>query len=145
MSVVLEPGIAADAPAIAAILTGWIDETDWMPRIHSPASYLGFGELLLVASQVTVARRSGLVVGFLARQGADIQAFYLAPQARGQGIGAAMLEQTKAQVDQLELWTFQANTRALGFYTATGFVEDQRSDGAGNDEHLPDIHMIWRA
>ncbi|MEE9429221.1 MAG: GNAT family N-acetyltransferase [Paracoccaceae bacterium] len=144
MSVVIEPGAASDAGVISDILTGWIDETDWMPRIHSPSSYLGFGQMLLAASDVTVAR-DGPVVGFLARQGADIQAFYLAPAARGRGVGTALLDHAKGQADRLELWTFQANTGALRFYARHGFVEDLRTDGAENDEKLPDVHMNWSA
>ncbi|MEE9388625.1 MAG: GNAT family N-acetyltransferase [Paracoccaceae bacterium] len=144
MTVLIEPGVAADAVAIAGILTGWIDETDWMPRVHSPSSYLGFGQMLLATCDVTVAR-DGAVVGFLARQGADIQAFYLAPGARGQGLGTSLLDHVKAQVDMLDLWTFQANAGALLFYARHRFVEDQRTDGAENDEKLPDVHMNWRA
>ena len=30
----LGPAKAADAAAIGAILSDWIDDTDWLPRIH---------------------------------------------------------------------------------------------------------------
>ena len=81
--------------------------------------------------------------GFLSRQAQDIQALYLAPTARGQGVGRELLGLAKEHSDSLGLWTFQANMRARRFYTQNGFIEDQMTDGQGNDEKLPDVHMSW--
>jgi len=130
----------SDAPAIAAILSGWIDETDWMPRVHPPGSELGFAKMLLDVADVTVARDDAGVLGFLARQDSEIQA-----DARGRGLGGALLDHAKEQTGRLGLWTFQANSGSLRFYMRHGFVETERSDGAANDEHLPDIRLIWEA
>lgn len=143
MKVALEPARKADGATIGAILSGWIDETDWMPRIHTTAQDLGFGGWLVEVCDVMVARSGDQVVGFLARQGGDIQALYLARNARGIRIGSKMLEQAKGQATLLGLWSFQANIAAQRFYRRQGFIEDQRTDGAGNDEGLPDVHMVW--
>ncbi len=143
MNIVLMSATGADGAAIGAILSGWIDETDWMPRIHTKAEDLGFGDWLVDVCDVVVARSGDQVVGFLALQGSDIQALYLADDARGFGLGARLLEQAKGQAEQLGLWSFQANDAALRFYKKHGFIEDQRTNGADNDEGLPDVHMIW--
>ncbi len=139
----LDKATRDDCPQMGRILLDWVDETEWMPLIHPRDSYPIFGELLENVSDVTVARRGGKVVGFIARQQNDIQALYLAGAARGQGVGKALLDHAKAQVAKLALWTFQANIGAQRFYLREGFREERRTDGQGNDEKLPDVYMTW--
>ena len=133
----------ADAPAIGAILSDWIDETDWMPRVHKREDEQRFAADLVARGWVTVARRSGVVVGFLARDGEDVVALYVARGARGQGVGTALLTRARRRTRRLSLWTFQFNHAARGFYEGHGFVEVARTGGAGNDEKLPDIKYVW--
>jgi len=143
VNIQIEAASADDAPAIATILSGWIDETEWMPRIHTHEQDQGFGRYLIEVTEVAVARHRGQVVGFLARQGRDVQALYLARDARRKGVGSALLDHAKSQSDHLRLYTFQANHAARAFYAHHGFAEDHRTDGAGNDEKLPDICLTW--
>ena len=145
MNFAVEPARDSDADAIADILSDWIDETDWMPRIHTRAEDRGFGHFLLDKTSVTVARRGGQVLGFLARQGEVVHALYIVGAARRQGVGQALLDAVKQRADRLELWTFQANEPAQAFYRAQGFAEAERTDGSGNDEKLPDLRMVWQA
>jgi GNAT superfamily N-acetyltransferase len=140
----LGPARPADAPAIGAILSDWIDETDWMVRVHRREEEQVFARDLVARGWVTVARRSGQVAGFLARDGEDVVALYVAGPARGQGVGSALLARAKRQAPRLWLWTFQFNHPARAFYTRHGFVEVERTGGAGNDEKLPDIRYQWR-
>ncbi len=83
-------------------------------------------------------------MGFIAVKQGDIAGFYVAQGHRGRGIGKALLDAVKAEEPRLALWTFQANLDAIRFYTREGFVEVERTDGAGNEERLPDVRMIWR-
>ena len=143
MSLRLEKGRKADCPEIGRILLDWVEATDWMPRIHPRGSYPMFAEMLEDVSDVTVARQDARIVGFMARQEDDIQALYVDARARGRGVGKALLDHAKSQVARIGLWTFQANEAALRFYLREGFVEDERTDGQGNDEKLPDVHLVW--
>jgi hypothetical protein len=43
----------------------------------------------------------------------------------------------------LQLWTFQRNSRARGFYEARGFNLIERTDGARNEEREPDALYLW--
>lgn len=133
----------ADAAAIGAILSDWIDETDWMPRIHKREDEQAFAADLVARGWVTVARLRGEVVGFLARDGADVVALYVARGARAQGVGSALLARAKRRTARLALWTFQFNHAGRAFYEARGFHEIRRTGGAGNDEKLPDIRYAW--
>jgi len=133
----------ADAPMIGAILSDWIDETDWMPRIHTRAQEQVFAADLVARGWVSVARSRGEVAGFLARNGAEVVALYVARSARGCGVGTALLAQAKRRSPRLALWTFQLNHAARAFYEAREFHEIARTGGAGNDEKLPDIRYAW--
>lgn len=135
---------STDAGAVGAILSEFIDTTDWMPRIHTRAEDLSFAGMMIDRGWVSVAEEAGTVVGFAACDGADLNALYVAQGARGRSVGSALLEALKVEREMLELWTFQANTGAQRFYQRHGFVEVARTDGARNDEKLPDIRYVWK-
>ncbi|WP_292294478.1 GNAT family N-acetyltransferase [Marivita sp.] len=140
---VLRPATALDAGRVGAILSAWIDETPWMPRIHTRAEDIAHAAMMVDRGWVTVSETSG-ITGFLARNGDDIHALYIAPEQRGQGIGSRLLADAMQQQDQLTLWTFQSNTGAQTFYERHGFSPVERTDGTGNDEGLPDIRYQWQ-
>ncbi|MEL6466991.1 MAG: GNAT family N-acetyltransferase [Pseudomonadota bacterium] len=132
-----------DAGAVGAILSGFIDRTDWMPRIHTRAEDLSFAGHMVERGWVTVAEQGGQVCAFCARNGADVHALYVAEPAQGRGLGSDLLAGMQGMSDHLTLWTFEANTGAQRFYLRHGFVEVARTDGARNDEGLPDIRYDW--
>lgn len=132
-----------DAGAVGALLTQGVRTFDWMPRLHSAAQDISHAGCLIERGWVTVAEMASKVVGFSAQNGAELNALYVAEGFRGQGLGGQFLTRAKAQSPQLELWTFQANTGAQRFYLRHGFAEAERSDGARNDEKLPDIRYVW--
>lgn len=139
----LGPAKPEDAAQIGRILSDWIDETDWMPRIHRREEERRFADELVARGWVTVARKGGAVAGFMARDGTDVVALYVDAPARGQGVGTALMARAKKQTPRLELWTFQFNHAARAFYAREGFIEIARTGGAGNDEKLPDIRYLW--
>lgn len=139
----LRPATPLDAGRVGAILSAWIDETPWMPRIHTRAEDIAHADMMVRQGWVTVSENE-TINGFLARNGDDIHALYIAPDARGQGVGSRLLIDAMHKNDQLSLWTLQANTRAQAFYERHGFTEVERTDGTGNDEGLPDIRYHWQ-
>ena len=139
----LRPATPLDAGRVGAILSAWIDETPWMPRIHTRAEDIAHADMMVRQGWVTVSENE-TITGFLARNGDDIHALYIAPDARGQGVGSRLLIDAMHKNDQLSLWTLQANTRAQAFYERHGFTEVERTDGTGNDEGLPDIRYHWQ-
>ena len=127
---------------MAQIIGGWCRDTPWMPKLHTGEQDLWFAGEVLRTCTVRVGFAGGM--GFLARRGSEVVALYLAPEARGQGLGAALLGEVKA-TGAVQLWTFGANAGARRFYRRAGLREVRHTDGAGNDEKLPDIWMEWRA
>ena len=133
----------ADGATLGAILSEFVDQTDWMPRVHTRAEDLAHADALIARGWVTVAEVDGRVSGFAACDGASLNALYVAAGARGQGIGTALLRHLQARQPRLRLWTFEANAGAQRFYARHGFAEVTRTDGAGNDEGLPDVQLAW--
>lgn len=140
---ILRPARSTDAGKTGAILSEFIDTTDWMPRIHTRAEDIRFCGMMIDAGDVTVAEVDGTVRGFLAMRDADLNSLYVAGYAQGLGVGKALLDHAKDGADTLELWTFQANAGARRFYAREGFAEVELTDGAGNDEKLPDVRLVW--
>lgn len=143
MSVTLRPARTTDAGSVGAILSDFIDGTDWMPRIHTRAQDLAHAGTLIDRGWVTVADGTSGVVGFVARSGPTVHALYVRDGARGRGLGRLLLGTAQAEADRLELWTFEANTGAHRFYERNGFTLAGRTDGAANDEGLPDRRYVW--
>lgn len=141
---VLRPARSTDAGRVGAILSEFIDQTPWMPRIHTRAEDLGFAGDLIDRGWVTVAEFHDRVVGFSARDDDMIHALYVDAAHRGQGCGETLLSQMKDNASTLTLWTFQSNDRAQSFYARHGFEEVERTDGARNDEKLPDMRFFWK-
>jgi GNAT superfamily N-acetyltransferase len=133
-----------DAGTLARILGDWVRETGWMPVLHSRDEDLGFLRHLMEVAEVTVAEDGG-ALGFLALEGDQVRALYLAPEARGRGVGRRLLDGAKAGRARLWLWAFEANGRAVAFYEREGFRVAERTDGARNEERLPDLRMVWEA
>jgi GNAT superfamily N-acetyltransferase len=142
---------STDAGKIGEILHRFEAETPWMPKQHSGAEAVAFCGVMIDRGWVTVACDGATdgatdvpqVLGFLARDAAQICALYVTPEACGQGIGKLLLDVAKSSQLRLSLWTFQANAGAQRFYLREGFKEQQRSDGSRNDEGLPDIEYLW--
>lgn len=143
--VTIDVATPSDAMAIANILSQWNAATQWVPRMHSRHAEKQSAGMLVGRGWVTVARKKGRVLGFLARDGVEIHALYLAPHARGQGVGRTLLNHAKAASPHLGLFAFEANEAAQRFYLREGFHEVFRTDGRGNDEGLPDIRFEWKA
>ncbi|MGX9357104.1 N-acetyltransferase family protein [Roseobacteraceae bacterium S113] len=143
MSVQLRPARSTDAGKLGAILSAFIDETDWMLRLHSRAEDVAFAGRMIEHGWVTVAEQDGVVCAFCARNGGEINALYVASRMRRNGLGSALLAHAQDQADALELWTHQPNTVAQAFYLAHGFREAERTDGASNEENVPDIRYVW--
>ncbi len=139
----LRPAAPLDAGRVGTILDDFTDETAWMPRIHTRAETISFAGTMIDRGWVTVAETDGAVNGFLAQDADWINSLFVDRSARRIGMGRALLAEAQEASDTLQLWTFQANHDAQAFYRAHGFVEAERTDGATNDEKLPDIRMTW--
>ena len=143
MTAILRAAQPTDAGATGEILWGYLSQTSWMPQFYTAAEIIGFCGLMIDRGWVTLATANEQIEGFIARDKTEIHALYLSQKCIGKGVGSQLLNDAKTASKQLELWTFQAATKAQQFYLRQSFIEIDRTDGSGNDEKLPDIHYVW--
>lgn len=81
--------------------------------------------------------------GLIAFRDGWIEQLYVLPVAQGRGVGTGLLEVAKRACERLELWTFQRNASARGFYERRGFSLVEQTDGMRNVENEPDVRYRW--
>jgi aspartate-semialdehyde dehydrogenase len=137
------PAFSEDCARIAKILGNALRSHPWMPIVHTREEDLAFiRDTVLPLEDVTVAVVDAQIAGFIAVKDDWINQLYLDPGATGRGIGSALLEHVLDKLPVARLFCFQANTGACRFYERHGFVAIAETDGAGNEEHLPDIFYV---
>jgi len=93
---------------------------------------------------VWVAEVAGEIVGMVAVADGFVQHLYILPGHQGLGIGSVLLGKARElSPDSLQLWAFQRNERARGFYERRGFVAVEFTNGANNEEQTPDVRYQW--
>ena len=136
-----------DAEAAAAMFTASRrDAGDSIPpSVHTPDEDAWFVREVLIGERETwIAVEGEAVLAVLTLHGDWLDQLYIASTAQRSGLGARLIELAKQQrPGGLQLWAFQSNVAAQSFYEPRGFVEAQRTDGAGNEERSPDIRYVW--
>ena len=140
----IRPARDLDAGALGAILSEFVETTDWMSRLHSRAEDISFAAKLITGHSVFVWE-ADRPLGFIALHQNSIDALYIRKDQRAKGYGSALIQYAQSIRGNLELWAFQQNTPARRFYEKHGFSEVKFTDGSGNDEGLPDVCLRWRA
>jgi putative acetyltransferase len=145
MHFTLRRDTASDADAIANIYLASFRLLTFLPMLHTTEEYRKFtANVILNECEVTVAEDESGIVALLARQGEEIRLLYTRPDRIGMGAGTQLIDAAKATgISALELWCFQANERARRFYEARGFHAIRFTDGADNEEQMPDIRYRW--
>ena len=136
-----------DAPTIAAVYHDSYRLLTFLPTLHTIESYRWFvANRMLKEWSVTVAEDDSGIVSFLGRRGEEVGHFYTRPDRIGRGAGTELMGTAQASgVAALELWCFQANTRARRFYEARGFRAIRFTDGRDNEERIPDVRYRWES
>jgi len=135
-----------DMPALARLYRRTVRTSlPFVPELHTPEDETRwFAERLFAANEVWLAEESAAAAGYIAFRPGFIEHLFVEPESQGRGLGAALLEKALEANDEVSLWTFQQNAGARRFYRREGFVEVKLTDGADNEERLPDVLCRWR-
>jgi GNAT superfamily N-acetyltransferase len=135
-----------DAEEIANLyLASRADALPYLCRVHTDQEICAWiHHVMLKQGETWVARRNGLIVGFMTLIGDDLDQLYVLPGFYRSGVGLRLLNKAKERSPgRLRLFTFQRNKRARAFYEANGFKSIGVNDGSRNEEGEPDIHFEW--
>ena len=121
-----------------------------VPVVHPPREIRRWmADEIVGRTDMWVAEVDGTIVGLMvlvaAVKGSGwIEQLYVDPAWLGRGLGDRFVQLAKERVpDGLQLWTFQVNEPARRFYQRHGFIAEQFTDGAGNEERAPDVRYHW--
>lgn len=137
--------VLEDMPAVAALhrLT-MRSSLAYLPDLHTPDEDVAyFREQLFPNNDIWLAVEGETILGYAAHSPGWLNHLYVHPQRQGQGVGDALLRTAMAADDRLQLWTFQKNEDARRFYEHHGFVLEELTDGARNEEQEPDALYVW--
>jgi GNAT superfamily N-acetyltransferase len=116
----------------------------WLNGLHTPDEDRWFyRERVFKSCRVWGAFESDALSGIIAFREDWIDQLYVLPQIQGRGTGSKLLQVAQRSFDRLQLWTFQRNAPARGFYEARGFALVEETDGARNEEKEPDARYLW--
>lgn len=120
-------------PAIPPLIHGDDDVRRW------------FAETVFTEHELWIAEDAGgRVVGVMVLAGTVIEQLYVDPEYARAGVGSQLLRVARSlRPGGLQLWTFQANQDARGFYEQHRFTAAEWTDGANNEEHAPDVRYVW--
>jgi GNAT superfamily N-acetyltransferase len=115
----------------------------WLPVLHTAEEDLVYFRGAL-AGEAYVFEAEGRVVGYAALRGDELHDLYVAPEAQRQGVGSALFRRVQEERPAgFHFWAFRDNTRARRFYEARGCRVIRETDGADNEEQLPDVLYEW--
>jgi GNAT superfamily N-acetyltransferase len=136
----------SDARAIADLFLAARSEMTYLPRLHSEDETLAFIRDVVVGElEAWVLEEEGRVIGFAAMSDEMLEHLYVDPAAQGRGVGSELLALAKRRRPAgFRLWVFQKNGAARRFYERRRFVLVELTDGAGNEERVPDALYEWR-
>ena len=114
------------------------------PTIHPEHEVVEWVAGNIERDEVWVVDVAGAPAAYLRLTEAFLDDLYVHPDHKRAGIGTALLELAKTRMPNgFQLWVFEMNQPARAFYARHGLVEVERTDGADNEEKMPDIRIEW--
>ncbi|BFO54045.1 MULTISPECIES: GNAT family N-acetyltransferase [Comamonadaceae] len=139
MTITIRPATASDFDAVAEVWEASVRATHhFLPvsEIEALRPVLREQYLPAVDLQVAVGADGG-IAGFIGTAAGKIEMLFVAPAARGSGVGTALM----ARTDAPEVDVNEQNTQALDFYQRRGFHVVGRSPLDGQGRPYPLLHL----
>jgi putative acetyltransferase len=134
-----------DMPGLARLHRHTVQTSlPFLPTLHTPEEdACWFAERLYPTNEVWLAEEGDRPDGYIAFRPSFVEHLFIDPARQNAGLGVALLDKARAAYAELTLWTFQANDKARRFYERQGFVAVAFTEGADNEEKLPDVLYKW--
>ena len=124
----------------------------WERSVKATHTFLSGGEVEAIKAYVPQALREvprlvagederGVPIGFLGADGQRLEMLFLLPEARGKGLGRALLQYGMDRYGLRELAVNEQNPQARGFYERMGFHVYRRTEPDGQGGPYPLLYM----
>ena len=124
----------------------------WERSVRATHTFLSGGEVETIKAYVPQALREvprlivgederGVPIGFLGADGQRLEMLFLLPQARGKGLGRALLQHGMDRYGLRELAVNEQNPQARGFYERMGFHVYRRTETDEQGGPYPLLYM----
>lgn len=132
-----------------ALLAALVDV--WERSVRATHAFLSEEEILAIrefvpqalsgVERLVVALESGVPLGFMGAQAGRLEMLFLAPEARGRGLGGLLLEEAITRYSVEELTVNEQNPDAVGFYEHLGFRTYKRTELDEEGRPYPLLYM----
>ena len=123
----------------------------WERSVRETHAFLSEGEIagikpfvpqaLMSVETLVVAKRDDAPVGFMGVQDGRLEMLFLDPEARGRGLGRALLAYGIERLGVTELTVNEQNPQAVGFYEHLGFKTYRRTETDEEGRPYPLLYM----
>ena len=124
----------------------------WECSVKATHAFLSGGEVEAIKAYVPQALREvprlivgederGVPIGFLGADGQRLEMLFLLPEARGKGLGRALLQYGMDRYGLRELAVNEQNPQARGFYERMGFHVYRRTETDEQGGPYPLLYM----
>lgn len=138
----IRPSTPADAARVVEIWNRAVDAThDFLTPQDRAAIGAEVEGFLPAAPLVLAVDADDRPLGFMLVDGAHMEALFIDPDSRGQGVGRALVAYALASQPELTTDVNEQNAQAVGFYERMGFAATGRSDLDGQGRPYPLIHL----
>lgn len=123
----------------------------WERSVRATHTFLSEQEILAIrefvpqalsgVEMLVVALEGGVPLGFMGAEAGRLEMLFLAPEARGRGLGRLLLEEAIARYSVEELTVNEQNPQAVGFYEHLGFRTYKRTELDEEGRPYPLLYM----
>lgn len=123
----------------------------WERSVRATHAFLSAQEILAIrefvpqalsgVERLVVALEGGVPLGFMGAEAGRLEMLFLAPEARGRGLGRQLLEEAIARYSVEELTVNEQNPQAVGFYEHLGFRTYKRTELDEKGRPYPLLYM----
>lgn len=123
----------------------------WERSVRATHAFLSAQEILAIrefvpqalsgVERLVVALEGGVPLGFMGVEAGRLEMLFLAPEARGRGLGRQLLEEAIARYSVEELTVNAQNPDAVGFYEHLGFRTYKRTELDEEGRPYPLLYM----
>lgn len=142
LSFTVRPSSPSDTDRLVDIWRGAVDAThDFLDAGDRQAIETEVRAFFPTANLQVAVDSQDVPLGFMLLNDAHLEALFISPDRRGQGIGKLLMQRAMGAHEVLTVDVNEQNVHALGFYERLGFEITGRSSIDGQGRPYPLLHM----